>query len=131
MAEAYLRKFGGADFQPYSAGLEAGKLNPFAVEAMFEEGIDISQNATRDVHDFVRQGKTFHYVITVCDGASADRCPIFPGVHEVIGWDFPDPSTFGGTHEEKLARTRQVRDLIRQAVLDFIHTIRANTVAGA
>lgn len=131
MAEAYLRKFGGADFQPFSAGLEAGKLNPFAVEAMHEEGIDISQNATRDVHDFVRQGKTFHYVITVCDGASADRCPIFPGVHEVIGWDFPDPSTFGGTHEEKLARTRQVRDLIRQAVLDFIHTIRANTVAGA
>lgn len=124
MAEAYLKKFGGDDFIPDSAGLEAGILNPLAIEVMKEEGIDISNNLTKSAFDYFKQGKFFQYVITVCDGVSAERCPIFPGVNEKIAWDFPDPSKFEGTHEEKLEQTRNVRDRIKQAVLDFIKKIQ-------
>lgn len=125
MAEAYLKKFGGDEFIVESAGLEAGTLNPLAVEVMKEEGIDLSGNTTREVFDFFRQGKIYHYVITVCDAASAERCPVFPGIFEKIAWDFPDPSKFEGTLEEKLAQTRLVRDLIKAAVLSFIQKIQS------
>ena len=67
MAEAYLKKFGGDRFDVESAGLEKGNLNPLAIEVMKEDGIDISHNKTKEVFDFVKQGRSFYYVITVCD----------------------------------------------------------------
>ena len=120
MAEAYLKKYGGENFFAESAGLEAGTLNPLAVEVMKEEGIDISENKTKDVFDFFKEGRLYQYVVTVCDEASAAKCPIFPGVHQKINWSFTDPSSLTGTHEEKLAATREVRDKIKTAVLDLI-----------
>lgn len=65
IAEAYLKKFGGDDFEAESAGLEPGKLNPFVIDVLKEDGIDISNNTTDDVFDFFKQGKIFSYVITV------------------------------------------------------------------
>jgi len=62
----------------------------------------------------------FQAVITVCDEASAEGCPIFPGVVRRMGWSFPDPSGFKGTEEEVLENTRMVRDEIKAAVLAFI-----------
>ncbi len=120
MAETYLKLFGADQFEVESAGLEKGKLNPLAVEVMMEEGMDISANPTNDVFEFFKQGRSYHYVITVCDKEASDRCPLFPGLSEKINWSFPDPSKFTGTHEEKLQQTRQVRDQIRTAVHDFI-----------
>jgi arsenate reductase len=120
MAEAYLKKYGGDKFHVESAGLEPGKLNPLAIEVMKEDGIDISGNPTNDVFEFFKQGKFFQYVITVCDESSSARCPVFPGLNKKIGWDFEDPSSFTGTQNEKLARTRVVRDKIKRFVLDFI-----------
>jgi len=120
MAEAYLNKFGGDNFLVESAGLEAGKLNPLAIEVMKEVGIDISNNQTKDVFDFFKEGRLYHYVVTVCDEVSAARCPIFPGQHKKINWSFADPSALKGTHEEKLAATRVVRDQIKDAVQNFI-----------
>jgi arsenate reductase len=63
-----------------------------------------------------KSGKLFSHVITVCDEASAERCPIFPGVTKRLHWSFPDPSSFQGTHEEKLARTREIRDIIKNKI---------------
>ena len=63
-----------------------------------------------------KTGKMFAYVITVCDEASAERCPIFPGVTKRLQWSFPDPSSVQGTHEEKLAKTREVRDAIKAKI---------------
>jgi arsenate reductase len=123
MAEAYLDKFGEQKFAVESAGLEAGTLNPLVVEVMEEDGIDISQNKTKDVFDFFKDGRQYHYVITVCDEASAARCPIFPGVHKKINWGFKDPSALSGTHAEKLAQTRKVRDEIKMAVRQFIDEV--------
>ena len=120
MAEAYMKKFGGNKFHVESAGLEAGKLNPLAIEVMQEDGIDISHNQTKDVFEFFKEGKLFHYVVTVCDEASSARCPIFAGMHKKINWSFTDPSSLIGTHEEKLATIRQVRDKIKESVIALI-----------
>jgi arsenate reductase len=116
MAEAFLARTCGEQFEAYSAGIEPGRLNPIVVEAMQEIGIDISTNQTKAVFDMFKSGKTFAYVITVCDETSAERCPIFPGVATRLHWTFPDPSGFPGTHEEKLARTREVRDTIKEKI---------------
>ena len=120
MAEAYFKKYGGDKFFVESAGLEAGKLNPLAVEVMKEDGIDISNNQTNDVFEFFKEGRLYHYVVTVCDEASSNRCPIFPGIHKKINWSFTDPSSLTGTPEEKLTTTRQVRDKIKEAVIALI-----------
>ena len=116
MAEAFLNQICGDEFEAHSAGIEPGKLNPVVVEAMREIGIDISGNQTKSVDDMIKSGKTFAYVITVCDEASAERCPIFPGVTTRLHWGFPDPSSFQGTREEKLAKTREVRDAIKEKI---------------
>ena len=120
MAEAYLKQLGGDKFVAESAGLEAGKLNPLAVEVMQEDGIDISQNQTKDVFEFFKEGRLYNYVVTVCDEANAARCPIFPGVHKKINWSFVDPSALTGTHDEKLSATREVRNKIKDAVFALI-----------
>ena len=100
-----------------SAGLEPGGLNPLAVSVMAEEGIDISGKKTQEVFDVWKSGRNlFTHVITVCDEASAERCPIFPGPAKRLHWSFPDPSTVTGTHEEKLAVVRKIRDEIRMKI---------------
>lgn len=123
MAEAFLKQICGKEFEAYSAGLEPGKLNPTVVEVMKEVGIDISGNPTKAVFDFIKSGKMFAYVITVCDEASAERCPIFPGVTTRLHWSFPDPARFQGTDEEKLAKTREVRDMIEQKVRQWCDAV--------
>lgn len=120
MAEAFLNQYGEGLFTAESAGLEKGKLNPYVIKVMQEVGMDISGNHTKEVFDFFRQGKLFQAVITVCDAASAESCPVFPGMVKRLGWSFADPSQFTGTEEDILAQTRQVRDEIKQTVLDFI-----------
>ena len=116
MAEAFLNRICGEHFQAHSAGLEPGRLNPIVVEAMQEIGIDISGNQTKAVFDLLKSGTTFAYVITVCDETSAERCPIFPGVTKRLHWSFTDPSSFQGSHQDKLARTREVRDTIKARI---------------
>jgi arsenate reductase len=119
MAEAFLNHFCGDQFEAHSAGLEPGTLNPLVVEAMAEEGIDISKNPTKSVWDMFQSGQQFGYVITVCDETSAESCPIFPGNSIRLHWSFRDPSQFKGTHDEKLAAIRKVRDMIARTVSDW------------
>jgi arsenate reductase len=72
-----------------SAGLEPSTLNPVVVKAMAEVGIDISNKKTQKVFDVFKTGQLFAYVITVCDDASAEKCPIFPGPAKRLHWSFP------------------------------------------
>lgn len=120
MAEAFLNLLGEDKFIAESAGLEPGTLNPLVVKSMAKTGIDISGNLTNDVFDFFKEGRKYDYVITVCDEASGQRCPIFPGAKEKINWSFEDPSALTGTEEEKLARIAVIRDSIKQKVEEFI-----------
>lgn len=113
MAEAFLNQRCPDDFVAESAGLEPGTLNPLAVAAMGEVGIDISSRQTQSTLDLFKRGKHYSYVITVCDEMSAERCPIFPGNARRLHWSFPDPATVEGTREERLAKTRLIRDQIR------------------
>jgi arsenate reductase len=121
IAEALLKKIAGERFDAFSAGLEPGTLNPLAVEVMHELGADISANQTKSVFDFFTSGTLFDYVITVCDGASAEKCPIFPGITKRIHWSFEDPSALEGDHEAKLAAARKIRDEIQAAVEVFVN----------
>jgi len=116
MAEAFLNDICGDYFEAHSAGLEPGTLNPIAVEAMREVGIDISHKGTQSVFDVFKSGELFAYVITVCDETSAERCPIFPGVTTRLHWSFPDPASLTGTHKERLAGAREIRDQIRERI---------------
>jgi arsenate reductase len=116
MAEAFLNQIGGEKFSAQSAGIEPGKLNPVVVDVMHEAGIDISRNQTKSVENFIQSKACFDYVITVCDETSAERCPVFPGKTQRLHWGFPDQSGFVGSAEEKLAKTRHVRDMIRAKV---------------
>ncbi len=116
MAEALLNDICGDHFEAHSAGLEPGTLNPMAVEAMREIGIDISHKGTQSVFDVFKSGELFVYVITVCDETSAERCPIFPGVTTRLHWSFPDPAALTGTHKERLTGTREIRDQIRKRI---------------
>ena len=116
MAEALVNSICGGEWVAESAGLTPGALNPLAVEAMAEVGIDISKKETRDVFNVWRSGAIFNRVVTVCDEANAERCPVFPGPAIKEHWGFPDPSAFTGSHEEKLARTREVREAIKARI---------------
>ena len=113
MAEGYLRHVAGDRFEVLSAGIEPKGLNPFAVEAMRELGIDISQQNSKDVQSFL--GQTISYVLTVCDNAK-QRCPIFPHTYKCLHWDIEDPAEATGSHEARLAVFRQTRDEIKQRI---------------
>ncbi|MFY9720749.1 MAG: arsenate reductase ArsC [Candidatus Cybelea sp.] len=117
MAEAFLNNSCPNEFAAESAGLEPGTLNPLAVAAMREAGIDISGNQTKSAFDLFKAGRLYSYVITVCDETSAERCPIFPGTARRLHWSFTDPAGFEGSWEERLSQTRVVRDEIHAQIL--------------
>ncbi len=125
MAEAFLKQKAGDRFEVESAGLEPGKLNPLAIEVMKEMDIDISGNKTKSVFDFYKQGKRYDYVITVCDESQAQKCPVFPGTAATrrIHWSLDDPASFQGAWEEKLEKTRAVRDQIGQRIDSWLREI--------
>ncbi len=123
IAEALLKNMAGERFEVESAGLEPGKLNPMAIEVMKEIGIDISQNKTKSVFDFFKQGKQYDYMVTVCDEFQSVTCPVFPGGGKKLHWGLDDPSGFQGTWAEKLEKTRRVREQIKQKITEWIDGI--------
>lgn len=116
MAEAFLKEVCGSFFEVHSAGLEPGTLNSLVVKVMREVGIDISKNQTKSVQQMLQNGIRFSHVVTVCDEASAERCPVFPGGGIRSHWSFRDPSSLSGAYEARLSATRAIRDAIRARV---------------
>jgi arsenate reductase len=120
IAAALLNSERGEYFEAHSAGLEPGVLNPLAIEALQDLGIDISGNKTQSVFDVWKSARhIFAYVITVCSESEAEGCPIFEGVTTRLHWSFPDPAKFTGSHEERLKQTRSVVDRIRAKIDSF------------
>lgn len=120
MAEAFLNHLAGDRFEGESAGLEPGPLNPLAVEVMKEAGIDISMNQAKSVFGLYKEGRLYNYVITVCEESQAERCPLFPGRMPRLHWPFQNPANLEGSREERLAKTREIRDRIRKRVEEFV-----------
>ena len=117
MAEGFLNSF-DESLEVYSAGTKpAGKVNPFAVKAMKEVGIDISNGVAEDVDKYLSQ--SFDYVITVCDNAK-ETCPVFMGdVKHRLHIGFDDPADAVGTEEDVMPVYRRVRDEIKSDFYEF------------
>ena len=114
MAEAFLNKLCGDKYEAKSAGVTPTQINSHVAKVMTEIGIDLSTYRSKSLLEF--EGKTFDYVVTVCDSAR-EVCPFFPGEIE-IDKSFPDPAAFTGTEEEILRKVRVVRDDIKNWVKD-------------
>ena len=117
MAEGLLRHLAPERFEVESAGTEATRVHPLAIEAMREIGVDISGHHSKTLDGFV--DRPWDYVITVCDHAN-ERCPLFPGQTRRIHWSFEDPSAAGGTEAERLAVFRRVRDAIAARLTQWL-----------
>src|SRR5437868_5245959 len=123
MAEGLLRHLGGDRFEAYSAGTEATRVRPLAIEVMRELDIDISGQQSKTLDRYV--GEPFDKVITVCDTA-AEACPIFPGASHRRHWSLEDPSKTTGSEAEQLAVYRRVRDELRSRIEQEL--LKDNTV---
>jgi arsenate reductase (thioredoxin) len=117
MAEGLLRRFGGEQFEVFSAGTKPVGVNPLAIEAMRELGIDISAQRSKSVVEFAAE--KFATVITVCDNA-AEECPVFPGAPERVHWSLRDPAAVSGTQEEKLEAFREIRYDLERRIREFV-----------
>jgi arsenate reductase len=119
MAEAFLRKYGGAAFEAYSAGLEPKDINPYTRQVMQEVGLDLAGHRSKSVMEYM--GKTFFsYLITVCDRAEKNCPTTFPGVGARLHWSFEDPAAFVGSEADTLQKFREIRDQIEQNVKTFV-----------
>lgn len=120
MAEGLLRALANDRFEVFSAGAKPSVVNPLAIAAMDERGIDIRSHRSKHLNEFLSQ--PFDYVITVCDNA-AESCPVFPGPATRIHWSFPDPAAVEGSDAERLASFRKVRDAIEAQFTSWLPTI--------
>jgi len=104
----------GKDVRAYSAGsAPSGRLNPFALEALTNAGIDTTGYRSKSWDEFVADGAPqMRIVITVCDSAAAETCPYWPGSPVKVHWGYADPSNAPGGDEGK----RQAFELTRQAI---------------
>lgn len=116
MAEGLLNHdFSGA-VKALSAGTDPQGLNKYAVQVMAELGIDISGGSSDHINKY--EGQPFDYVITLCDNANKN-CPVFFGGVKRLHLGFPDPAKATGSEEEILTEFRNVRDEIRERMIDF------------
>jgi len=121
MAEGYLKSL-DEQLEIFSAGTQpAERVNPFAIKAMKEIGIDISKGIPENVEKYINQ--SFDYVITVCDNAK-ETCPVFLGdVKKQVHIGFDDPADAVGTEEEVMPVYRRVRDEIKRDFYEFYKKI--------
>jgi arsenate reductase len=124
MAEALLRSLEGPRFEVTSAGYEPDEVNPLVVDALHLAGLSVANPGPQpSVFDLFKAGKMFAYVIGVCDEEHEQKCPLFPGVTKRLSWSLPDPSTFTGSHRERLARVVEVREAIRERIEAWVRTL--------
>jgi arsenate reductase len=113
MAEAWTRELKGGQFEAYSAGVEPKEIDPRAIKAMKEAGIDISEQKSKDADSLGEM--EFDYVVTLCDNAR-ESCPFFPAKTRLAHKGFDDPPKLAldiDDEEEAMANYRRVRDEIR------------------
>jgi len=119
MAQAFLRKYARDIFEVHSAGLKPKGVNPLTVKVMQEVGIDISNHTSKSIETFL--GKTlFQFLIIVCGDVENKLTAVWPGFNVQIHWAFEDPAKYEGTEAEKLAKFREVRDLIENKVRGWV-----------
>ncbi|MBN1847000.1 MAG: arsenate reductase ArsC [Deltaproteobacteria bacterium] len=119
MAEAWTRALKGDLFDAYSAGVQPKDIDPKAVKAMAEAGIDISKQKSKDIDSL--EDIDFDYVVTLCDTAR-ESCPFYPAKTRLVHKGFDDPPRLTESildEEEAMAFYRRVRDEIKTFVEGF------------
>ncbi len=111
MAEGILRKLVGNQFHVLSAGLTPDCIHPMVEPVMWEMGIDISTQRSKSVKEYLGR-ITADYLIIVCENVERNCPKLFPGMGERLYWPFDDPAAALGTYQERLAKFREIRDLI-------------------
>lgn len=120
VAEEYLNRIGGDRFEAESAGYSPEGMHPLIEQVMKEDGFDLSGKKTQSAWDLFKEGKMFNYIITVCNRAHEEECPLFPKPFTQLNWPYPDPGSFEGTEEEKLEQARELRDSIKKRIEQFV-----------
>jgi arsenate reductase len=128
MAEGWLRHLAGEVFDVKSAGTHPVGVNPRAIAAMAEVGIDISRHRSKRVNEFL--GERPDYVITVCDRAK-EACPTFPEGAAVLHWSFDDPAEAQGSEDERMHVFRRVRDEIADRIETWLRKETEKRLAGS
>ena len=116
MAEGLANHLLGNRLQAFSAGTEATRINPLAIQVMAELGIDISDQRSKTLAEF--SGQPFDHVVTLCGDAN-EKCPLFFGGTQRLHQDFTDPSRLNGSDAEVLPEFRRVRDEIKAWIMDY------------
>ncbi len=117
MAEGWLRFLGGENYDVTSAGTNPTRVNPLAIEAMREAGVDIRTQASDRADGYTDE--RFDLVVTVCDRAK-ENCPVFSNAAEILHWGFDDPADAEGTDVERAIVFRRVRDEIRERIALYL-----------
>jgi arsenate reductase len=122
MGEALFNTMGAGRFQAYSAGSHpSGKVNPFAIEQVCALGYPVEGLRSKSWDEFAQPGAPeMDFVVTVCDKAAGEMCPLWPGQPVTAHWGFPDPVAVEGTDEEKRAAFAQTLRQIRTRVQLFL-----------
>ncbi|MEN9849660.1 MAG: protein tyrosine phosphatase [Pseudomonadota bacterium] len=121
MAEALLRALGGDKFEVFSAGTAPKGLHPLAVAAMQTYHLDISQQTSKHLDQFL--GQDFDFVITVCDNAN-DNCPVFSDKTKRLHWSFPDPAAVEGSEEVRLQAFLDVAAALQQQLKTWVASLK-------
>ena len=117
MAEGFLRALTKDALQPVSAAVEPAPLDPLAVDAMKEVGIDISHQMAKDVRTALQEH--FAYVVELGD-ESKESCPVFPFAFRRFQWSLEDPLSAQGPAEQRLEAFRRVRNQIAPKVRELV-----------
>lgn len=120
MADGFFNAIDGVEAK--SAGTRPEQVNPLAVSVMSEVGIDIHNNESNHVEEYLEE--SFDYVLTVCDSAE-QNCPVYPRAGQKLHQAFEDPAKTHGSEEEILEKFREVRDSIKEYVSWFLKNVSA------
>jgi arsenate reductase len=122
LAEALFNTLGAGRFKAYSAGSHpTGRVNPFAIEQIERLGYPVGNLRSKSWDEFAQPGSPpMDFIVTVCDNAAGEACPLWPGQPIAAHWGFPDPAAVEGSDEVKRAAFEQTLRQIRNRVQLFL-----------
>ena len=119
MAEALINQLGHGRYQAWSAGSDpTGFVHPQAIETLKRHGIDPGRPRSKLWNEFTNQ--SFDLVITVCDQAAGESCPLFPGHPKKVHWSTPDPAKATGSDAEIVSAFDKALVMLKTQIQDWM-----------